>query len=267
MTLPMTDATALDLDALDTGQLNMYANDGSDEVQRTFATRRLEVLHFEVHRCDNAGQQDEELIMSALRHFALRVGVMDGGELSTLDDGMQLQARLIYESGRLVDEVSATLEPPLLGGDAIVGKDGTASFRLRITVLSSLCRSSKFRVRVSAVDTHAAPVATVTSQVRTITKLRRPSKTVPSLHSSLQSPVPSPVGSAPRELGWDVLDISRAAAEANAPTSSALPIKRARHHIEELWDQVHANGALLLELQRQQAALSAIFKGLRGCRN
>lgn len=249
------DATAHDLDALDTGQKMQVDEVGGGDAQRTVATRRLEILHFEVHRVDNAGRDDEELIMSALRHFVLRVGVMDGDALSTSDDTMQLKASLIYENGKPVEEVSATLEPPLLGGDAIV-ENGVASFRLRITVLSSLCRSNKFRVRVSAVDEHAAPDAAVTSQVRTITKLRRGLKGVP-------SPVASPLGGGePRELEWDVLDVSRAVFEVSATPSSAPAIKRARRHIDELWDEVHANGALLLELQRQQAALSAIFKEL-----
>ena len=78
--------------------------------------------------------------MSALRHFALRVGVMDGGELSTLTTGCSFRLASSTRAAGLSMRSQQHSSHHCWAATLIVGKDGTASFRLRITVLSSLCR-------------------------------------------------------------------------------------------------------------------------------
>lgn len=218
---------------LDTGW-----NDVDSDALVTTLTH-LDVLDFEPHRLDNAGEDDEVLVMSTLRNFTLRVGVFDGEAPCTNARGLEVTAILVYENYGKVQERSATHEPPLLGGHAVV-QDGVASFKLRITVLSSLCGSNKFRVQVSVKDRPDLCVAT--PAVRTITKLRRGPKGGMLCASPLDS-------CDLQALEWDLQTFEE----------ELQPLKKART-IDELWKQVHANSALLLELQKQQRELLTLLK-------
>ena len=242
MTAPeIYDDASYALSALDTGQADTIVLDTGQAAGLTALAMptnlhgaRLEVVRFEPHRTDRAGTADEELIMSTLKYFALEVGVRHGSTFTTRADGLALRAVLVYdETGTPVNALSSTGEPPLLGCDAVV-EDGVASFKLRITVLSSLI-DSKFRVEVGAVGEPAMAAAT-TAAVKTITKLKR-----------------GPRGGL-KQLEIELDDLDAESLDFSSPHKKSKTL-------DELWGEVNANGALLLELQKQQAALFAMCFG------
>jgi len=167
--------------AIDTGQqiadigTGQAAHLSCDAALALLSDAVLSIAHHEIHRIDEVGEgAPSEFVISTLKAFKLSVAVQaPSGNKSRDLDGCVLRARLTYEDGSLVEEVSATQEPPLLGGQAIV-ENTTASFRLRITVLSSLCHARKFRVHVHADG--CPELAVMSSAVKTITKLRRGSR-------------------------------------------------------------------------------------------
>jgi len=205
---------------------------------------RLEVASLEIHRVDNAGEENEEQIMSTLKAFSLRVAVMDGEAISSCADGMHLWASLLYEDNNVVEETSVTGEPALLNRDAKV-ENGVASFRLRITVLSSLCCSNRFRVLVSSAEDPKLSVITDRA-VKTITKLRRTPKGTS-----------SPLAGAKHAREWDMEEL-----EAEL-LSNELGESIGKRGLDDLWDEVNTNAALLLELQKQQRALFQELRELR----
>jgi len=148
------------------------------------------------------------------------------------------------------EELSATLEPPLLGGDAIL-EDGIASFKLRITVLSSLCRANRFRVKVACAESPTLLV--MSTPMRTITKLRRG----PALKEKEKALTGVKRGFELESLSaivFDELDDFRCGF--------------AERTLDELWEEVSSNGSLLLELQKQQRTLFRELRELRdktGC--
>jgi len=225
----------------------------------------LEILNHDIHKWSTVADDTEEAIMSTLRKFNLRVGLRDAnGTLCTVFDGIKLRATLLFEAGAICTDLSQTLEPPLLGGEAILD-GGEASFELRITVLSSLCRGNKFRIRVAAdspiyedsAECHVKDILTM--PMRTITKLHRSGKKASGqLDAGTASPVEciSPV-EWPLHLLTDELSLAGIAAEGG----DDVPL---RHRTkEELWAEVTSNGDLILELQQQQQALFAQLRKLQ----
>jgi hypothetical protein len=213
---------------------------------------RLKITHHEIHRIDREGEDDEELIMSTLRYFALRCEVFEGNDdiqPTMCENGKQYIATLIYENGNAVQELSMTHEPALLGGRAVV-EDGVATFRLKITVLSALCRSQRFRVQVAPVD--RADLTAITSPMRTITKLRR-GKERQDDHA----------------LRNDSCDVSGGAffsGQKRTVSEWGADGLACTHQFDHLWAQVHENGNLLLKLQKQQSDLSRHLNELRELR-
>ena len=306
--MTMTMADAIDaretaLMTLDTGQqlcndLDTGQHLGDDDTA-LFSTHdlvpfldvALAVTHQEIHRIDALADGEKELVMSTLKAFQLRIAVQSAaGKLVRDLDGMVLRATLLYEDGQAVKELSATQEPPLLNGQALV-ENGIASFRMRITVLSSLCHARRFRVRIHA--EHAPELATVTSAVKTITKLRRGSRearealreareargqlSLPS--SAPRSPLSdsaAPLSCGKRSLGLEGDAVSDdELKEASWKEAKCRGVDKCHgfdaaldeetscdtgRSLEEMWDEIHVNGRKLIELQRQQAAL---FQQLR----
>jgi len=199
-------------------------------------------------------------VMSTLRKFSLRVGLRDEAHApSPLEDGLRLAATLVFENGDAVTERSQTLEPPLLGGEAVLER-GEACFELRITVLSSLCRGNKFCVLVAAADRPELRVRT--GPMRTITKLYRtpvPSKRQKENRDAEMSPA---TGKAALPLEWPVAffdEIEKGevlSMTATCDAASGLPDKTK----DELWAEVTTNGNRILELQKMQRDL---FEQLR----
>jgi len=232
--------------SIDTGQfvstdeLAMYASEMSCD------SPRLAIVQHEIHRTDRAGEEDEEYVMSTLKAFVLRVSVQSDN--NDAFDGKQLKATLIYENGYIVEEVSATLEPPLLGGEALI-ENGVASFKLKITVLSSLCRSSRFRVQVTAVD--SPDLTVVTSPMRTITKLHRRPSVVGGKVDEVVLRGMNPVAGYKRGVDGDALECL----DLDCNISSCK--------CESLWDKVRENGDLLKKLKQQQLMLSSQLTELR----
>jgi len=249
----------------------------------------LAIEHHEIHRIDEIDGEQRELVTSTLKAFKLRVAVQTAaGDMLTDIDGMALKATLVYEDGSLVEEVSATQEPPLLGGQAIV-EDGVASFRLRITVLTSLCHARRFRVKLH-VD-GCPDLSCISAAVKTITKLRRGSRgsreereaarergaasCSPSDDAVGDSSSPWPACGGKRSLGildslegWQQakccdLDTSATALGGDATECAAAEDDLSSHTLDQLWDEIHDNGTKLLELQKQQRVL---FKQLRAIR-
>jgi len=177
---------------------------------------------------------------------------------------MKLSAILIFDNGNAVTDLSQSMEPPLLGGEAILS-NGEALFELRITVLSSLCRGSKFRVRVTAVDRHAYRV--ITGPIRTITKLHRmPARKAKlqktsgegSVRDTLTTELATLLPGDTLEWSASLFDVCATAELSNVTTDRKVVCTERTH--EDIWDEVSANNALILELQNQQAAL---FEQLR----
>jgi len=181
--------------------------------------------------------------MSTLKAFMLRVGVQ--GEDATIFEEMPLVASLIYENGHAVEEVSATLEPPLLGGEALVER-GVATFKLKITVLSSLCRSHRFRVRVAA---PGSGLSVVTSPMRTITKLFRKAVGKTSEEGSLQCTIPL-IG---LKRGVDCFGLGELDSGCEIEDGS----------LDALYEKMRENSELLKKLKQQQLQLSTQLMELR----
>ena len=157
--------------ALDTGQLLLDAHDTGQKRES------LVVAFHEVHRIDGASEGERELVTSTLKYFELHVACQDSETAQPLfhRDGTTLVAAPVYEDGTPVLETSATGEPPLLasagGPPKAVIEGGVALFKLRLTVLSSLCNKRSFAIHVTA---EGAPhLAVTTACVKTITKLKR----------------------------------------------------------------------------------------------
>jgi hypothetical protein len=195
-----------------------------------------------------------ENVMSTLRYFILRVGIFEGDGATPTDaeDGLRLKATLVYEqNGSRVEELSATLEPPLLGGEAIIDH-GIAAFKLRITVLSSLCRGNRFRVQVTCAERSDFDV--YTAPIRTITKLRRP----PGKKAAAKAAAAAMGESGPRcELESFLLDdLEEECGLVPGDTS-------AKRTLDDLWSRVQENRSLLLSLQQEQQELFREIRDLR----
>merc|ERR1740117_2704114 len=90
------------------------------------------------------GETEEELVVSNLRPFTLKVGVHDALDMPILDCALPLRASLLYENGLPVKQTSSS-EPLLVGETDVVALQGAATFKLRITTHSSgsSCTTSK----------------------------------------------------------------------------------------------------------------------------
>jgi len=237
---------------------------------------RLEILSVDQHRVDTLADGTNEVVMSTLRKFSLRVGVceQDGAVVSN-EDGLKLNATLIADNGDVVTDLSQSCEPPLLGGEAIVDH-GEASFELRITVLSSLCRGNKFRVLITAPDRPHLRV--MSGPMRTITKLfRNPAtrgklqKTVAGEGSVIDAMLVAPTSPLMTEpittepidapLEWPTSLFEEFGPEmVNEAVTEVVATDAPKRTRDELWEEVTLNGNLILELQAKQAKL---FEELR----
>mmetsp|Transcript_3048 Transcript_3048/g.10032 ORF Transcript_3048/g.10032 Transcript_3048/m.10032 type:complete len:437 (+) Transcript_3048:42-1352(+) len=146
--------------------------------------RHLQILDHTVHRIDvhakPNGEDDKEMVVSNLRHFTLKIGVIDPRCGIGRDAELPLKAELLYENGQLVEQL-ATCEPLLVGKTEVVAMQGTAMFKLRITSLSSHRDKQRFRIRVSPTDTglllREPGLSVVTTPMKCVTKLTHRSST------------------------------------------------------------------------------------------
>merc|ERR1719163_631289 len=140
--------------------------------------RHLQILDHTVHRIDTlrkaSGEEEKEMVVSNLRHFTLKVGVLDPRCGIGRDADLPLKAELLYENGQLVEQL-ATCEPLLVGKTEVVAMQGSALFKLRITSLSSHRDKQRFRIRVSPADTNLLlrepGLSVVTTPMKCVTKL------------------------------------------------------------------------------------------------
>jgi len=146
--------------------------------------RHLQILDHTVHRIDAHtkanGEEEKEMVVSNLRHFTLKIGVLDPRMGMGRDSELPLKAELLYENGQLVEQL-ATCEPLLVGKTEVLALQGTALFKLRITSLSSHRDKQRFRIRVSPVDTNLLlrepGLSVVTTPMKCVTKLSHRSST------------------------------------------------------------------------------------------
>jgi len=151
--------------------------------------RHLHIMDHTVHRIDDIkkpnGEQEKEWVVSNLRHFNLRIGVQDPRHGVGRED-LPLKAELLYENGQLVEQL-ATCEPLLVGKTEVCAMQAVATFKLRITSLSSHRDKQRFRIRVSPVDTglllHEPGLSVVTTPMKCVTKLTHRSSVGPKLET------------------------------------------------------------------------------------
>ena len=95
-------------------------------------------------------------------------------DFAIADSVLPLQATLLYENGLPVKQMS-TSEPLLVGETDVVALQGTATFKLRITSLSSHRDKQRFRIQVTPQDPNirlAEPaLSVVTLPMKSVTKL------------------------------------------------------------------------------------------------
>jgi len=141
-------------------------------------------------RTKETGEQEDELVVSNLRPFMLKVGVHDHMDRPILDCSLPLRADLLYENGLPVKQTS-TSEPLLVGETDVVALQGAATFKLRITSLSSHRDKQRFRIQVSPQEPELQALEpqlyVVTDPMKSVTKLGRASAT--------PAPLPPPVES------------------------------------------------------------------------
>jgi len=148
------------------------------------ASRKLKIVEHHVHRIDthtkDNGEPEEELVVSNLRSFTLKVAVVDVNEMPIMDSELPLQATLLYENGLPVKQLSNS-EPLLVGEPEVVALQGSAVFKLRITSLSSHRDKQRFRIQIAPqnpiVRTHEPALTIVTDPMKSVTKLAHRSVT------------------------------------------------------------------------------------------
>jgi hypothetical protein len=213
----------------------------------------INIGYHEIHRIDANGETGEdEFVISTLKYFQLHASLQDiSGERVPALDGTSLTAVLRYEDEGDVEELSVTGEPALLGGQAVL-EGGVAKFKLRVTVLSSLCGKRNFRVKVVA--TCLPELAPIESQAfKTITKLNRPTRK------------PNDRGTAIATAGKEIPTTALWPTSAARANESASYGKRGLDQLEgdddscvtlkEMWAELRDNGSRLERLQSEQVRL------------
>ena len=89
------------------------------------------------------------LALSGQRGGRPQVGVHDHLDQPVLDCSLPLRATLMYDNGLPVKQTSSS-EPLLVGETDVVSLQGAATFKLRITSLSSHRDKQRFRIQVRA---------------------------------------------------------------------------------------------------------------------
>lgn len=133
----------------------------------------LVILEHAVHRVDRAGEQ-LEYVVSTLKSFRLRVGLICPGFDVRKWNDVELIASVVDEAGELVLLPGRNLA--IEGGHSRL-YNGEANFRLRISVLSSQRNQQKFSVCITtAYSPHHCMLPRLsvnTALMRTVTKLRK----------------------------------------------------------------------------------------------
>lgn len=159
-----------------------YANSGAI----ISSGRKLKILEHRVHKVELRNKEhdeaEEELVVSNLRPFMLKVGVHDHLDQPVLDCTLPLRASLLYENGLPVKQTSSS-EPLLVGETDVVALQGAATFKLRITSLSSHRDKQRFRIQVTPQEVELLQrepaLCVVTDPMKSVTKLGRTGATAP----------------------------------------------------------------------------------------
>lgn len=144
------------------------------------ANRSLRLLEHTVHKIEKVvkddGTQEDELVVSNVRSFDVRVGVVDSNNMLVQDmRPIDLQAELLYENGMPVEKLNSSA-PLLMGNLEAKLENGEAHFKLRITLLSSQRDKQRFRLRIAPkgaeLASHFPCLFVVTNPMKSVTKLR-----------------------------------------------------------------------------------------------
>jgi hypothetical protein len=220
------------------------------------AGRRLKVLEHKVHKIEihekENGEVEEEQVVSNLRPFTLKVGVTDHLDRPVLDSSVPLRATLLYENGLPVQQASSS-EPLIVGETSVVALHGTATFKLRITSLSSHRDKQRFRIQVEPQDAEVAlqepHLIVVTQPMKSVTKLGRATP-----GSAQSGPAPAALGEAnggahPDSMKRKYRDVlEEHAAQLRAITDTQATIMGELHAVAELAAKARRLGVLPVNL-------------------
>ena len=166
--------------------------------------RLLRIKEHTVHRCDPCGD-NTDYVISTLKDFSLGIELIDGaGQVLHTHEPITLTAELVYESGKEVEQVGGVPNIVVLSGGGLV-HEGRTTWKLKVSVLSSLRTQQRFRLLISAPDEHSiAPVHT--QPFRTLTKLYRSAKRTADTaglgETSDAPPAPAAPGWTAAERAW-----------------------------------------------------------------
>jgi len=134
-------------------------------------------LHITDHTVHKASAED--LIVSTLKPFSISVGLGDEDDLRIVEhEPAHLTCELLYENGQPVPTPLLPEQRTLIHGGTALLQGGRATFKLRLSVLSSQHGFRKFRLRLAvAREEGSSPLphiaSVITDPMRTITKLHR----------------------------------------------------------------------------------------------
>lgn len=149
--------------------------------------RVLKIIEHKVHKVEKrvgeGGKNEDELIVSNLRAFTIKVGVFDSRGEPITEPALALSASLLYENGFPVKPTSSS-EPLLVGETDVVALQGVATLKLRITSLTSHRDKQRFRIQLAPQDQNVRAqepnFLVVTEPMKSVTKLGREMKPAPS---------------------------------------------------------------------------------------
>ena len=144
-------------------------------------TRSLRIAEHTVHRCDPS-DGDTEYVISTLKDFVLRCELCEHGVRVETHEPMPLNLSLVYESGKVVEQIGDV--PLMTGADGLLDQ-GVAAFKLKVSALSSLRQQQRFRISIRVAGGEDMGLQVLTQPFRTLTKLyrapARPSAAPPAL--------------------------------------------------------------------------------------
>jgi len=212
----------------------------------------LVVQDMMVHRVDDAEsiqKEEDENIVSTQKPFRLVVALLDARR-RRVRGAHQLNATLLYENGRVVEE-GPLEQRPMTGGEADVDENGEAHFTLQIAALSSQRQQQRFRVRVS-VEGRPDITNVITKPLRTLTKIR-PRKLA---HTAALLPgEAAELGGCAFPTAFSIASIEGVLAEEEAsPRQQQLRLMR---------EWLHARAEQIRDLQQQNEEIKRALRTIR----
>ena len=208
---------------------------------------QLRIDAHQVHRIDGDGIH-AELVISTLKDITLTVVIVDQLDQICSSAALPLSANLIYENGQPVEQLDRH-QQVMKGGSAQM-TNGTATFKLRVNVLSSLRQNQKFRILISTEEENFryehGKLVVITNAMRSITKLWRG--------------VREPADQQTIELAADPAAPQPAAGQAD---DEGIPLKRKSTELSHLLEMISDHDRSIGDLRESQQAIMSELKSLR----